>query len=114
MITWIVVVSLAAYRITRFCIEDSMFDGTRLRLILWLKEKRSLLASKVLDLIECPYCLSVWACAGVVSVVDVLGFSVPLPGLVWLASCGGTMIVWMIVEGIREAVHILGESRDDH
>ena len=104
MLTVLVVLSLASYRITRFLIEDDLIETPRG----WLKTKiykpnpdtlkpASRLRIKLVDLLECPYCMSVWISAAAVALAC-WTWSVPQPFWSWLAVCGGAMVVWQIVE----------------
>jgi hypothetical protein len=104
-LTWIVVLSLVVYRVTRFLIEDPLIDAPRL----WLRKRivgnvvgvavsnTKPWRAKLLELSECPYCLSVWVSAATV-LVAAFTSNVPLPFWTWLAVCGGCMVVWVIVE----------------
>lgn len=102
----ILITSLVAYRVTRFLLRDSLIDGPRK----WLYEKllrpyRTNLAApgqrwrdKVYELLDCPYCTSVWVAAATVAAVDAHGVSVPMPLFAWLATASGAMVVWRVVE----------------
>jgi len=103
----IVVLSPIVYRVTRFLIEDTLIDTPRM----WLRKRivgnvvgvavsnTKPWRAKLIELSECPYCLSVWVCgATVLAATFVWPRQVPLPFWVWLGTCGGTMVVWRIVE----------------
>lgn len=90
----LIVLSFAVYRVTRFIVSDTLFEGSRLKLILWLRERESMVAGKLIDLIECCYCVSVWVATATVVLADLFGMSVPEPFWVWLAICGGSMAIW--------------------
>lgn len=110
MIVWTVIFSLVTYRATRFLIEDSLIDTPRD----WLKKTVIMRGkipgvrynpnptpawrSKLYELTECPYCVSVWVALASVGCARLTGASVPQPFWVWLASAGGCMIVWSVVE----------------
>lgn len=118
MLTILVVISLAAYRITRLIVEDGIIDTQRdwvLKRVLqrWTKDfeddvvpdPQALAAHeiakwrlKVWELLTCPYCMSVWVTTAV-TLVLALVWSVPDPFVAWLGALGGTMVVWRIVEG---------------
>jgi len=101
----IVVLSLVVYRVTRFLIEDTLIDAPRM----WLRKRivgnvvgvavsnTKPWRAKLIELSECPYCLSVWVSAATV-LVAALTSNVPLPFWVWLGTCGGAMLVWSTVE----------------
>ena len=52
---------------------------------------------KAIDLMECPYCLSVWVAAATTTAAAFFT-STPLPVITWLAVSGATMLVWAITE----------------
>jgi hypothetical protein len=94
----VIALSLAVYRITRFVIDDTLIEEPRD----WLRKKlvegkSTTVRTKILDLMECPYCVSVWVAAGAVLLAS-WTWTVPEPFWSWLAVCGGAMIVWRIVE----------------
>lgn len=95
----IVVLSFAVYRVTRFLLLDTMFEGTRLKVHLWFRERDGRLSNKVQDGLDCHFCVSVWISAGAVALADVTGMSVPEPFWVWLAVCSGSLLMWRWVEG---------------
>ena len=107
MLIWIIVLSLVTYRVTRFLIEDSLIDGQRK----WLKRKivgndygiviqaqTPAWRAKLLELSECPYCISVWVALGSVISARLAGPGVPQPFWVWLATAGGSMYLWQHIE----------------
>ena len=70
LIILIVLLSAAVYRVTRFLINDTLISEQRR----WVKLKLmgngdvGPVRVKLLDLLSCPYCLSVWvAAAGVLA-----------------------------------------------
>ncbi len=99
----IVVLGLAAYRVTRFFLRDSLIDAPRL----WVYEKLlsmsdppsrlQPLRDKTYELLDCPYCLSVHFSWMLVLAADLYG-SVPLPMITWLAAAGAAMVAWRVVE----------------
>jgi len=98
MLTLIILLSLITYRVTRFVIEDSLINAQRTWFLGKIIGKRPGRARvKIHDLFLCPYCLSVWIAAGATAIADAY-VSVPLPVWTWLATCGGTMMVWRFVE----------------
>lgn len=95
----IVLLSAAVYRVTRFLILDTLiFEQRR-----WVKLK--LMGSgdvgpirvKLLDLLSCPYCLSVWVAVAAVLITQQF-VSIPLPVLAWLAICTGSLAFWRYIE----------------
>jgi hypothetical protein len=94
----VLVLAFVVYRITRFLIKDTLIDGQRQ----WVHSKilgvnPKAWRDKLYELIDCPYCLSVWIAAGTVAATDAFT-SVPLPVLAWLSTCGATMVLWHIIE----------------
>jgi Protein of unknown function (DUF1360) len=104
-VTAVILLSLAAFRITRFILEDSLIEEPRD----WLKrrvqgkvaDQRSLALwrRKVLELLECPWCMSVWISAGTV-VLASFTWNAPRPPLFWewLFVCGGSIIAYLVAE----------------
>jgi len=60
---WVVLTVAAVWRVIVFIRQDSIIDGTREKFVVFLTRKDSLWRSKVLDLIDCPWCLGVWLSA---------------------------------------------------
>lgn len=62
VIVWLIL-SLAAYRITRFLVIDNLFDGARNKIYAFLANKTGRLQvvwHKLLDLLSCTWCLGFW------------------------------------------------------
>jgi hypothetical protein len=94
----ILVLSLACYRISRFVIEDRLFDGPRAKIQGWLVERKWGLWHKFSYMFGCPYCLTIWVSAALVAAT--LPFEdVPLPMWTWLGVATGSLIAWVIIEG---------------
>jgi len=94
-----VLLSAATYRVTRFLISDTLISEQRR----WVKLKLmgngdvGPVRVKLLDLLSCPYCLSVWvAAAGVLASQQFQ--SIPQPVLAWLAVCTGSLAFWRYIE----------------
>lgn len=111
------ILSLASYRITRFFLFDTMFEGTRLRLHAalisgttkdsdpgrWASFKR-LLANKLFDLTSCSWCLSVWVSLGVLSVY------------LWECPLDWERHTWVLLAGLSGAsglIHALEPAEDE-
>lgn len=95
----IVLLSAAVYRVTRFLILDTLiFEQRR-----WVKLKLmgngdvGPIRVKLLDLLSCPYCLSVWVAVAAVLITQQF-VSIPLPVLAWLAICTGSLAFWRYIE----------------
>jgi len=84
----LVVLALATYRVARFLINDTLIDRPRLWMFVRLSAH-----PKLLELANCPWCLSVWIAGGATIAAEVVG-DVPLPIFFWLAVAGLAMIVW--------------------
>lgn len=104
MLQLLILFSLVVYRIVRFLISDSLIEGTRLKLGDWILaggKDPAQWRDKLYEFMACPYCLSIWASAGVVGLAQIW-VDVPLPWLMWLAVSGGCMVVWRIVETMND------------
>ena len=95
----VVLLSAAVYRVTRFLILDTLiFEQRR-----WVKLKLmgngdvGPIRVKLLDLLSCPYCLSVWIAVAAVLITQQFA-SIPLPALAWLAICTGSLAFWRYIE----------------
>lgn len=90
----IVIMSLVAYRVTHFLIEDTLIDTPRTWLLTLLiaGEKESAWREKLAELLQCYWCLGMWISALTVMMFDQF-ISVPLPWLTMLAVAQGTMLV---------------------
>ena len=103
VLTLLVLMSLAIYRVTRFIVADSLIAEPRARVLHALARNSSRrspwgpLDGKLHDLLACPYCVSVWVTLGVVLGTDAVT-SVPLPVLFGMAAAGGAMTAWRFVE----------------
>lgn len=111
--------ALVVYRITRFQIEDSMFEVTRARFLMWLagpppqgvfslpvgeqlpeppKPPRAhKLRRKLADLITCPYCISFWFAVAWTIIQD-WRYDVTLPLLYPFALAAGSLAAWRYIE----------------
>lgn len=91
-----VLLTLACFRLTRFAVADTLFDGPRrwMQRVVLGREHRGWRV-KLLEGLECGHCLSVWFAATLVAATD-LYMSVPHPGVTFLAVAGGTSILWSV------------------
>jgi len=76
--TLLVLTALAAHRLTRLVVEDTILDAPRL----WLVNRAP--DGKVATLITCPWCSGFWLTGIVVGLVA-LTTNLPLPLIVWPA-----------------------------
>lgn len=104
----IVLLSLSTYRVTRFFLRDTLIDQPREWVYMKLLRpnetaigKGQKWRDKVYELLDCPYCLSVWV-AGFSVLAVTFHLPVPLPVFAWLAASAGAMIVWRFVERDEE------------
>lgn len=96
-----VLMSFAAYRLTRLAVEDTIIENQRVWLVTKLmnckQSWRKVCRDKLAYLITCPYCTSAYVAAGVVIVTDQFE-SVPLPWLTWAAAWGAVAAAWGVFE----------------
>lgn len=98
VLTLVAVLSLVTWRVTRFVLHDTLIEGLRSKVLRRLgATPQRLWKLKLMELLTCPYCFSVWVAAATTAAWDAYG-SVPAPVAVWLAVAGGTMVVWRWVE----------------
>lgn len=68
----VAVLGLCSFRVTRFVVDDTLWEGTRLRLLNWLVPYRNrkvpMWRIKLSDLLTCYWCVGIWASAGLVHV----------------------------------------------
>lgn len=102
----ILLLSLVAFRVTRFILEDSLIEEPRE----WLRRKligipkginqpMPVWRRKLLEIIECPWCMSVWVSAGTVGLAW-LTWDAPRPPLFWewLSVCAGSVILYFLAD----------------
>lgn len=100
--------AFAAFRVTRFLIEDSLIEEPRE----WIRRKlighptgapMPVWRRKLLELIECPWCMSVWVSAATVLLGSLL-WDAPRPPLLveWVVVCGMSIAIYMAVEKLAE------------
>lgn len=96
-----VLLSCAVWFLTRLVILETVFDGTRDKVHIWLDKRTSLWAVKLSELLGCPWCVSFWVALGLVLAADdPMGWftwnaNLPLPVL-WVAGIrtGGLFLYW--------------------
>lgn len=86
-----VILCLAAFRLTRLIVKDSITDAPRL----WVEEH---LPRKIDELVNCMWCASVWCAAGVVYAATWFT-SIPLPVAVAAAV---SAVVGLIAENLDD------------
>ena len=93
MITIFVLLSFVTYRVTRFLVRDTLIDKQRFKLHAALLSKSKPWRNKLFELIDCPYCLSVWVAGASVLIANQFT-AIRLPWMMWLAVAGGCLTVW--------------------
>lgn len=94
-----VILGAVTYRVTRFIILDTLINEQRR----WVKFKLigdgspGPVRVKLLDLLSCPYCLSVWIALGAVALTMPFA-DVPMPVWTWLATCTASLAFWRYIE----------------
>lgn len=94
----VIILSAVVYRLARFLVLDTLIDEPRNCVLAWLERRPTLFWSKILDLLGCPWCITIWVSAAVVAATDIYGISVPLPLWTWLATATGSLIFWNILD----------------
>jgi hypothetical protein len=92
------IMACVTYRVSRFIILDGMIAGTRTKVVNWLDFRaHKLIYRKLAELLECPYCVTIWVSAGTVLITSVY-VDIPLPVWVWLAVGTGALMIWSFVD----------------
>ena len=100
----LVILSLAAFRLTRLLVIDSLFQGTREKLHVWLINKNNLVTNKIYEGISCTWCVGVH--------VSWIIYSIYTDLYPWDFGINGWLSVGAIA-GIQGMIHAL-EPDDDH
>lgn len=94
----LVFLSLATWRVTRFWLKDSLPEDIRMALEGWLSRRVTKLRyRKALELITCPWCISVWIAGGFTALwrwQEGSGVGWFPTGVLWLATAAGAMACW--------------------
>jgi hypothetical protein len=106
----VLLLSLVAFRVTRFILEDSLIEEPRE----WVRRKLIGMPSsmakpmpvwrrKLLEIVECPWCMSVWVSAGTVALAF-FTWDAPRPPLFWewLFVCGASIILYHLAEKLAD------------
>lgn len=94
----IVVLSAVVYRVGRFLVLDTMIEGTRDRIFGWLAHRERFFWHKLLDLLGCPYCITVWVAAGACLAWRLFVGDFAAPVFVWLAVSAGSLVFWNYID----------------
>jgi hypothetical protein len=98
VVVWAVLVGAAAYRVGRFIVLDTMFEGTRDRVVDLLESRsHKLVFAKLLELLRCPFCITVWT-SGATTLIVSLATGLPYPLLVWAAASVFALVFWRIID----------------
>ena len=82
----LIALSAVTYRIGRFVILDTLIDEPRNWVMGWLERHPHKFWEKILDLLGCPFCITIWISAAVVAITDLVDISVPMPVWTWLGT----------------------------
>lgn len=94
----IVVLSAVTYRVGRFLVLDTMIEGTRDKVYGNLAHRPQFFWQKVLEMLGCPYCITVWIAAGACLTWRIFVGSFAAPVFVWLAVCAGALVFWNYID----------------
>jgi chromate transport protein ChrA len=94
----IVVLSAAVYRVGRFIILDTMFEGTRAQVFGRLAMRQKFIWHKIAELLGCPYCITVWLAAGACIAWRLFVGPFAAPVFAWLAVCTGALLFWRAID----------------
>lgn len=94
-----VLLSAFTFRLSRFLILDTLISGTRAKVHIRLVAKGKWWSTKLYELVNCPYCISIWISGITVIVIDTAtNYSIPLPVVFWLAVSTGSLLFWSLIE----------------
>lgn len=106
----VLILGFAVAQVVRLWRDDEITAPLRDRLDTWLdpipKESHWIESARfwVIDLLDCPWCLSGWLSILFVAGVDLLtDISVPLPAILWLAVWRVAVFAYWLVEYLADA-----------
>lgn len=82
---WFFITIAAVWRVIVFIRQDTIIEGTRSKVTVFLMRKDTLVRNKLLYLIDCPWCLGIWISALAVLAWEFLDSRVVGAVLAWLA-----------------------------
>ena len=113
----LILCSAVVYRVSRFIVLDTMIEGTRDRFTAWLQtwpdnEGRRrvinkdetpwllipLWRRKIVELVSCPWCVTVWVGGIVTLLTHFIVEPVPAPVWWWLAISSLALVIWAITD----------------
>jgi hypothetical protein len=98
-IVLLIVLSAVSYRVSRFLLLDSLIDETRNSVLEWLEMHPNRFTLKLLELLGCPYCVTIWVSAATVGVTALfVEDPIPMPVWTWLATATGSLVFWRWID----------------
>jgi hypothetical protein len=95
----LIVLSAVTYRVARFIVLDTLVDVPRDKVHGWLELHPNALSRKVLELLGCPWCITIWVSAATVVVHDaVVSDGVAVPVWTWLTVAVGSLLLWHVLD----------------
>lgn len=94
----IIVLSATVYRISRFIVLDTMFEGTRAQVFGRLAMSERFIWHKIAELLGCPYCITVWISAASCVAWRIFVGPFEAPVFVWLAVSTGSLLFWRAID----------------
>jgi hypothetical protein len=113
----LILCSAVTYRVSRFIVLDTMIEGTRdsfiAKLTTWpdstgrtrvinrdeaTYELIPLWRRKIVELVGCPWCVTIWVGAAVTLLTHFIVEPVPAPILWWLTISSLALVLWAIID----------------
>lgn len=98
---WLLITTLAVWRCIVFIRQDALIEGTRNWVTLRLMRKDTLVRSKLLYLIDCPWCLGIWLAGAAV-----LAWEWQAVDFTWTSG----VVTWLAIAGLSAAVDQLADK----
>lgn len=96
---WVLLTIAAVWRVIVFIRQDAIIEGTRTKFTVFLMRKDTLVRSKLLYLIDCPWCLGIWVSALAVAAWEFLDPR-------WVA----VVVAWLAVAALAAALDQLADK----
>jgi hypothetical protein len=100
--SWLTFVALSftAYRVGRFISLDSLIDAPRNKAAFWLADREEAWSELLLELLRCPYCITIWTGLGAtvfwsLALASWPGWWFPV---YWMAISTGAVVTWGITD----------------
>lgn len=95
-----VCLSFTAYRVGRFLALDTLISELRDPVAYWLSGRNRTWSEKLLDLLTCPYCLTIWTGLAAtlfwgLVLTDWPGWWFPI---YWMAVSTGAVLTWGVTD----------------